>query len=1050
MAAIDFPSSPSLNQTHTANGRTWRWDGSTWRSVALPLTSGDITTALGFTPYSSTNPAGYITGSALAPYLTSAAAASTYQPIGSYLTGITSLLVTTALGFTPYSAANPSGFTSNVGTVTSVGVSVPTGLSVSASPVTTSGTIAIGLATGYSIPTTASQANWDTAYADRNKWDGGSTGLVAATARTSLGLVIGTNVQAWDADLDAIAALAGTSGFLKKTAANTWALDTSTYLTANQTITVTGDATGSGTTSLALTLANSGVTAGTYTKVTVDAKGRVTVGASLASADLPTYTGSLTSSQVTTALGFTPLSNATSYLPLAGGTLTGNLAFNGTGLRITGDFSNGTVASRTLFQTSTANSNTFVTAIPNGTAVNSQFQAYNSSDPANSSIAALVASASQVRIVSGYIGTGALNPITFIFSNTEAARFTPSTLNFLIGTSTDDGVNKLQVSGSVSATQFNGSGAGLTGTAASLTAGAVSSITSAQVTTALGFTPYNSTNPSGYITSSALSSYLALSGGTMTGNLVSTSGMTAWNTTTPGLSVGNYHIGTSSGTGSSGGAITFGARDASSGSNAQAGIYIISDGTFGTKMYLATTDSYATGAKTAVSIDHLGNVNIVRGALTQGGNQVLHAGNYTSYSPSLTGSGASGTWSINVTGSAGSVSGLTLTSSANGINPDTVTQNQIGYNNSVSLFGQTDGGLYSSAYSSAWVHQIFGDFRTGQIAIRGKNSGTWQSWRTVLDSSNYSSYALPLSGGTVTGKVALTNGGVGVGASSTLNVSGDITSSRGANQGVIYLGTNGTSYLYADGSGNYILGGGSTTLSVAGNQVLHAGNFTSYAVGSGYYYNGANGPLGKRRLRILSTDGTSLNSSIAAAECGFTYGGSGEPSGPFIAFGGLNGTIDYSCQLVGQYNNGGNQFVIRTRNDDAGAWNAWRTIITDGNYTSYSPSLTGSGASGTWGINVTGSSGSCSGNAATVTTVTTSQVTTATAGASVGAVGTYAFLYMSSRVTTAAGSTLAGSSLVYASAYGDNNSTSPSGTWRLMGYSANGNPNASSLWLRIS
>ena len=54
---------------------------------------------------------------------------------------------------------------------------------------------------------------------------------MAATGRTSLGLVIGTNVQAWDGDLDAIAALAGTSGLLKKTAANTWSLDTSTYLT---------------------------------------------------------------------------------------------------------------------------------------------------------------------------------------------------------------------------------------------------------------------------------------------------------------------------------------------------------------------------------------------------------------------------------------------------------------------------------------------------------------------------------------------------------------------------------------------------------------------------------------------------------------------------------------------------------------------------------------------------------------------------------------------------------------------------------------------------
>lgn len=43
------------------------------------------------------------------------------------------------------------------------------------------------------------------------------------------------------------------------------------------------------------------------------------------------------------------------------------------------------------------------------------------------------------------------------------------------------------------------------------------------------------------------------------------------------------------------------------------------------------------------------------------------------------------------------------------------------------------------------------------------------------------------------------------------------------------------------------------------------------------------------------------------------------------------------------------------------------TIIHSSNYTSYAPSLTGSGASGTWGISITGSSASCTGNAATVT-----------------------------------------------------------------------------------
>ena len=53
------------------------------------------------------------------------------------------------------------GYTTNKGTVTSVGLTLPTGLACATKTITTSGTFAISLASGYSIPTTAKQTAWD-------------------------------------------------------------------------------------------------------------------------------------------------------------------------------------------------------------------------------------------------------------------------------------------------------------------------------------------------------------------------------------------------------------------------------------------------------------------------------------------------------------------------------------------------------------------------------------------------------------------------------------------------------------------------------------------------------------------------------------------------------------------------------------------------------------------------------------------------------------------------------------------------------------------------
>lgn len=52
--------------------------------------------------------------------------------------------------------------------VTQVAMTVPTGFTISGSPVNKSGTLALGFTNGYSLPTTAKQSQWDTAYSERH------------------------------------------------------------------------------------------------------------------------------------------------------------------------------------------------------------------------------------------------------------------------------------------------------------------------------------------------------------------------------------------------------------------------------------------------------------------------------------------------------------------------------------------------------------------------------------------------------------------------------------------------------------------------------------------------------------------------------------------------------------------------------------------------------------------------------------------------------------------------------------------------------------------
>lgn len=86
---------------------------------------------------------------------------------------------------------------------------------------------------------------------------------------------------------------------------------------------------------------------------------------------------------------------------------------------------------------------------------------------------------------------------------------------------------------------------------------------------------------------------------------------------------------------------------------------------------------------------------------------------------------------------------------------------------------------------------------------------------------------------------------------------------------------------------------------------------------------------------------------------------------------------------------------------------------------------------------------------------TTTQVLNATAGASVGAVGTYAFCQyqIGTPSTVAAGGTVAGSNLRYlgmGSGGSVESAGTPAGTWRVMGYLAPSTGQSTTVYLRIS
>lgn len=130
----------------------------------------------------------------------------------------------------------------------------------------------------------------------------------------------------------------------------------------------------------------------------------------------------------------------------------GNLGFISSGARITGDFSNATIANRVLFQSSTTNGNTRIGLIPNGTSQISSINLHNSVDPANSSFLSLASSSAESQISSGITGTGTYLPMTFYTGGGSERMRIDASGNVSIGTTSS--TTKLYVAGSAASNNY--------------------------------------------------------------------------------------------------------------------------------------------------------------------------------------------------------------------------------------------------------------------------------------------------------------------------------------------------------------------------------------------------------------------------------------------------------------------------------------------------------------------------------------------------------------------------------------------------------------------
>jgi len=545
-----------------------------------------------------------------------------------------------------------------------------------------------------------------------------STGVFSYTTPTTTGITEGTNLYYTDARARAAISVTGSGSYNSTTGV----------------ITVTGGVTSVNTRTGAVTLTSTDVGLGS-----VENKSSATIRSEITSSNVTAalgftpynstnpsgYISGITSSNVTTALGYTPENSANR------GVANGYASLNSSGQIPSGQLPSYVddvleAANLASFPVSGETGKIYVALDTNKT--------YRWSGSAyvyitSGAVDSVAGKTGVVSLTSSDVGLGNVENKS---SSTIRGEITSSNVTTALGYTPYNSTNPssyITTAGARSAISVTGSGSYDSATGVITVTGGVTSVnsrtgavtvSSSDVTGALGFTPYNATNPSGYITSSALSGYLTsstaastylpLSGGTMTAP-ISFSNVV-------GNKLAFYYVGSdkygidvqsdelrifSGAQGASTGGITFGKHDGTTFTEAAR---IRNNGT-----------SIFTGLQT-ISLNHSTNTT------TTGSHLRLE----------------------NPTGSQ-SLIGFTFAGVAK-----------------AALRSDSDGSfILNSAANNYYFNYELGSstfsFRNGAVGAFQNISGTTvnfpgtlqQGGNQVLHAGNYSSYALPLTGGTITG-----------------------------------------------------------------------------------------------------------------------------------------------------------------------------------------------------------------------------------------------------------------------------------------------------------